>query len=109
MQRLAVLAERDDARCKALDVDHVDRAQVLAHTVLRSLDDLCCADAVLVQDLLDLRQHAVDVVAAVLDQHGEFGEVVVVIDDLRQLGEVPAVPLFDAHSEGVQVLVQLVQ
>ena len=37
------------------------------------------------------------------------GEDEVVWDDGLELGEVPAVPLLDAHGEGVDVLVHLIQ
>lgn len=47
--------------------------------------------------------------ALVFDEQGQLRVLVVVIYDLDQLWEVPAVPLPHPHHKGVDVLVQRVQ
>lgn len=44
-----------------------------------------------------------------LDEGGALGVQVVVLNDLLQLREVPAVPFAHTHGEGVEVFIKLIQ
>ena len=86
-----------------------DVAQVLlgdlgAHGDLGGLLDLLLD--VLGQDVVELGGHGVGLVADLLDRLA-VGDVV--LDELGELGKVPAVPLLAAHDVVVQLLVQVVQ
>mmetsp|Transcript_12113 Transcript_12113/g.26039 ORF Transcript_12113/g.26039 Transcript_12113/m.26039 type:complete len:379 (-) Transcript_12113:661-1797(-) len=105
VEAVAVLSQRDDALGKALNVDEVDGGDVLAHRRLGCLHHLLGL-GLIPDDLSQLWQLLLCQGGLVLDQQGDACILVVVVDDLDELGEVPAVPLPDPHHKGVDVLVQ---
>mmetsp|Transcript_38696 Transcript_38696/g.120385 ORF Transcript_38696/g.120385 Transcript_38696/m.120385 type:complete len:450 (-) Transcript_38696:449-1798(-) len=109
VQALAHARELDDLVCKVVDVLHVHLHDVLTHGHPQRLQNvvrhLLCA-AGLHELLLALvggegAPHA--------DHAGDLCVGDVVCHDLRQLRKVPGVPLADAHREGIDVLVQVVE
>jgi len=92
VQALAVLGERDDALRKVLNVDQVHLGDVGAHRRLGGVEDLARLGLV-EDDLLDLRQLLLGELGLVADEVDQPSILVVVVDNLDQLREVPAVPL----------------
>mmetsp|Transcript_3666 Transcript_3666/g.16071 ORF Transcript_3666/g.16071 Transcript_3666/m.16071 type:complete len:314 (-) Transcript_3666:135-1076(-) len=105
VQRGSVLCERDDPLGESLDVDEVHRGDILAHGRLRRPDDLL-RHVLVAGDLGEGLERVVVERGLVLDCERELRVEVVVVDDLDELGEVPAVPLAHAHDERVDVLIQ---
>mmetsp|Transcript_87519 Transcript_87519/g.272233 ORF Transcript_87519/g.272233 Transcript_87519/m.272233 type:complete len:644 (+) Transcript_87519:79-2010(+) len=98
----------DDLAGEVVDVLHVHLDDVLAHGHLHGLQDLR-RDLLRATGLLQLRGALLLEAVAHADDPGDLRVRDVVRDDLRQLREVPCVPLADAHGEGVDVLVEVVE
>lgn len=108
VERLAVVGKRDNALGEGHHVLHVGFGDVLAHTVLRGLDDALGNTLVIVNDSSEIVQVLVRQAGLVLDEEGELAVLAVVGHNLDKLREVPAVPFADTHGEGVDRLVELV-
>uniref|UniRef100_A0A7S3IMF5 Uncharacterized protein n=1 Tax=Strombidium inclinatum TaxID=197538 RepID=A0A7S3IMF5_9SPIT len=103
---LAVLNQLNTTFREALDLGAVTFVHVLTHRNFGSVDDLL-SFFIIKNDLLDLFFHVVSDVVSLLKREDELGEDHVIIDDFAQLGEMPREPLLQAHAEGVDVLVEL--
>ena len=103
---LTEVNQLDASLGKALDLLGVALAHVLAHGNLSGVDDLLGL-LLIEHDVGDLVLKVVGDVFSTLDHEGQFSENDVIIDDLGQLGEVPGEPLLQSHTEGVDILVKL--
>ena len=110
---LFVICEVDDPCGKIKDADEVELGDLVAHRGLGRLNDL--GDSVLrvlAKDFSQLICGGLLVFSdGLLVANGLHATRVVVVigDDADELREVPAVPLADAHSEGIDVLLELVE
>lgn len=121
LEGLAVFEEVDDAVGKVSNVDEVDGGNVSAHGGAGCVND-ALGLLLVVQDVGQLANEGVFVLFVSSASHSDGNEFVLVADglddlgilvvvgnDLDEFGEVPAVPLSDAHGELVDVLVKLVE
>lgn len=108
-ERLAVLDEGDGALSEKHDVLHVGLRDVLTHRDLGGLDNGTSGAVVVLNKLGELVQAVVRERSLVADEERASSELLVVGDDLDELGEVPRVPFTDSHGESVDGLVQVVQ
>ncbi len=91
VELLTIVGERNNTVRKALNVGHVDFREILSHGAFGSFQDLLGFCGVR-DDLFDFLEALFGQGRLVLHRSGELGVHVVVVDDLDQLGEVPAVP-----------------
>ncbi|GKT90049.1 hypothetical protein Ct61P_07899 [Colletotrichum tofieldiae] len=103
--RAAGLGLRDDGLGEALDDLKVGGHDGQAHGHLGGVNDGLGLLAVLLDDGGDVVEAVVGESGLVTDGEHELGVGQVVGDNLDELGEVPAVPLADAHEELVDALV----
>jgi len=108
VELLAVLRELDHALGEAVNVDEINLGNVGSHGHTGGVKDLLGLGSIH-GNLLESGERVLAELLLVLDEGGKAAELVVVVDNLGQLGEVPRVPLTNAHSEGVEVLVELVE
>mmetsp|Transcript_22030 Transcript_22030/g.27058 ORF Transcript_22030/g.27058 Transcript_22030/m.27058 type:complete len:444 (-) Transcript_22030:276-1607(-) len=104
---LAESHQLGDALGPLLDLEGVLVADVHAHRDLDGVDDLGSL-FLIKDDLLDLFFEILSqIVASGVAEVDYAGVDSVVVDNLGELGEVPGEPLLQAHGEGVDVLVHL--
>ena len=105
----AVLGELDDAVGEHGDVLHVLLGEILTHRDLAGINNGLGNVGIVVDNGGDVVELIVRESALVTNRKGELGVGVVVIDNLDKLWEVPSVPLANAHGEGVDGLVEVVE
>jgi len=104
----AEVNEVSDTLSPLADLELVTLGHVHTHGNLGSFNDLVC----LLLVLGDLKENFSliigHVVTASVESVHQLGVDGIIIDDLGHFGEVPSEPLLQAHAEGVDVLVHLV-
>lgn len=109
LERLAVVVKVDDAGRKVLDVEVVNDRDVGTHGGTRGVEDVARENVVVAEELGQRLENLFRELRLVAEEVDHLGVLVVVRDDPDELGEVPSVPLADAHRERVDILVELVE
>ena len=109
LQALAVVVQVNDAGGKVFDVEVVDFGNVGSHRGARGVEDVAREGLVVVEQLGEGLEDLVGELRLVAEEVAHFRVLVVVGHDADEFGEVPAVPLADAHRKRVDVLVELVE
>ena len=109
VERLAVLSELDNTLGEGDDVLHIRVGDLLTHADLGGINDVLRNALIVLNEGGNVVEAFIGKALLVLDEQGELGVTLVVGDNLDELGEVPGVPFADAHGEGVDGLVELVE
>lgn len=102
------LEVRNDVLAEGTERDLVDFGEVVAHGVPRAVED-ALGDFAVLDEFFELLEALFAEAVFVADEVAQARVGLVVGHKLDELGEVPAVPLFEAHDEGVEVLLHLVE
>lgn len=100
---LAVGSQGCSALSEGHDDLHISSRKITTHGCASSFDDGGCDSLIVVNDGGEIVGIVIRQAGLVADGKDNLGVVVVALNDLRQLGEVPSVVLTETHAELVQL------